>query len=116
VHCRSCGNQLNDQAAICVSCGVPVNTGTAFCQNCGAQTDPNAEMCVKCGVRLAGGGAGAEARSKIAAGLLGIFLGGLGIHRFYLGYNAIGGVMLGVWILGFILSFVCIGLPILIGV
>ena len=31
-----------------------------------------------------------EAKSKIAAGLLGIFLGGLGIHRFYLGYVGIG--------------------------
>jgi TM2 domain-containing membrane protein YozV len=31
-----------------------------------------------------------EPKSKIAAGLLGIFLGGFGIHRFYLGYTAIG--------------------------
>ncbi|NLF40813.1 TM2 domain-containing protein [bacterium] len=29
-------------------------------------------------------------KSRIAAGLLGIFLGGLGIHRFYLGYVGIG--------------------------
>lgn len=29
-------------------------------------------------------------KSKIAAGLLGIFLGGLGIHRFYLGYTTMG--------------------------
>jgi TM2 domain-containing membrane protein YozV len=28
-----------------------------------------------------------EERSKLAAGLLGIFLGGLGIHNFYLGYT-----------------------------
>jgi len=35
-------------------------------------------------------GAGPEAKSKLAAGLLGIFLGGLGIHRFYLGYTLIG--------------------------
>ncbi len=33
-------------------------------------------------------------RSKLAAGLLGIFLGGLGVHRFYLGYTAIGVVQL----------------------
>jgi hypothetical protein len=31
-----------------------------------------------------------EAKSKMAAGLLGIFLGGFGIHRFYLGYVGIG--------------------------
>lgn len=29
-------------------------------------------------------------KSKIAAGLLGIFLGGFGIHRFYLGYVGVG--------------------------
>src|SRR5262249_2074384 len=29
-------------------------------------------------------------KSKIAAGLLGIFVGGLGVHRFYLGYTSIG--------------------------
>lgn len=31
-----------------------------------------------------------ESRSRVAAGLLGIFLGSLGLHRFYLGYNGIG--------------------------
>jgi TM2 domain-containing membrane protein YozV len=30
------------------------------------------------------------AKSKLAAGLLGIFLGGFGVHRFYLGYTRIG--------------------------
>jgi TM2 domain-containing membrane protein YozV len=30
------------------------------------------------------------AKSKLVAGLLGIFLGGFGIHRFYLGYVGIG--------------------------
>ena len=29
-------------------------------------------------------------KSKVAAGLLAIFLGGLGIHKFYLGYNGAG--------------------------
>ena len=31
-----------------------------------------------------------QAKSKLAAGLLGIFLGGFGVHRFYLGYTTIG--------------------------
>ena len=31
-----------------------------------------------------------ERKSKLAAGLFGIFLGGFGVHRFYLGYTTIG--------------------------
>ena len=34
--------------------------------------------------------AAVNAKSRVAACLLGIFLGGLGIHRFYLGYTGIG--------------------------
>ena len=33
---------------------------------------------------------GQEPKQKLIAGLLGIFLGSLGIHRFYLGYTKIG--------------------------
>ncbi|MDQ1600289.1 MAG: hypothetical protein QOD68_1763 [Actinomycetota bacterium] len=31
-----------------------------------------------------------QAKSKLAAGLFGIFLGSFGVHRFYLGYTTIG--------------------------
>ncbi len=48
-----------------------------------------------------------ERKSKLAAALLAFFLGGLGIHRFYLGYTTIGIVMLSVFVVG---SFVCCGL------
>jgi TM2 domain-containing membrane protein YozV len=47
---------------------------------------------------------------KILAGILGIILGGLGVHKFILGYNKEGGILLGIWILGAILSCVGIGL------
>lgn len=40
-------------------------------------------------------------KSKIAAGLLAIFLGTLGIHKFYLGYSTQGIVMLLVSLFGF---------------
>jgi hypothetical protein len=36
----------------------------------------------------------APPKSKLAAGLLGIFLGAFGIHRFYLGYTGVGVAML----------------------
>jgi TM2 domain-containing membrane protein YozV/cold shock CspA family protein len=42
-------------------------------------------------------------KSKVAAGLLAILLGGLGIHKFYLGYTGAGIIMLLLFIFGFIL-------------
>ena len=42
-------------------------------------------------------------KSKIAAGLLAIFLGTLGVHKFYLGYTKEGVIMLLVTVLGSIL-------------
>lgn len=43
-------------------------------------------------------------KSKVAAGLLGIFLNWLGIHKFYLGYSKEGVIMLLVSILGGIVT------------
>lgn len=59
------------------------------------------------GIYLVQGGAVAGEKSKIVAALLAFFLGGLGIHKFYLGCNTAGIVMLLVFIFGFILF----GLP-----
>lgn len=47
----------------------------------------------------------AGAKSKIAAGLLGIFLGSLGIHKFYLGYTKAGVIMLAITLVAGILTF-----------
>ncbi len=52
-------------------------------------------------------------KSKIAAGILGILLGGLGIHKFYLGYTKEGVIMLLVSILG---AFVAGLGPLIMGV
>ena len=41
-------------------------------------------------------------KSKVVAGLLAIFLGGFGIHKFYLGYNKAGIVMLLFTMFGFL--------------
>lgn len=47
--------------------------------------------------------AGAEPRSRVAAGLLGIFLGALGLHRFYLGYHGIGLIQFSLTVAGLLL-------------
>ena len=43
---------------------------------------PGASCCVSCGVAAAPV-ADPNAKSKLAAGLLGIFLGAIGVHNFY---------------------------------
>ena len=63
---------------------------TRSCQNCGRVIDARAEICPQCGVRqpVRGGSFGVatpSGRNRLAAGLFAIFLGGLGIHKFYLG-------------------------------
>ncbi len=99
------------------------------CANCGAAVPPNASRCLKCGsfvdppastpqpaqVPLSGEPAppaqgppvGEAVKSKLTAGLLGIFLGSLGIHRFYLGHVGIGVVQL---LLTLVLSWVTCGI------
>ena len=77
--CSKCGKQLEGQVAFCPNCGTPTaaaNTATAV---------PS----------------GVELKSKLVAGLLGIFIGSLGIHRFYLGYTTIGIVQILVTIFTF---------------
>ena len=87
MYCRNCGNQMDPQAVVCVKCGVPAGQGQNFCPNCGAQSVPGAAVCTQCGVALAQPVPAGVQKSKMAAGLLGIFLGSLGIHNFYLGYT-----------------------------
>jgi TM2 domain-containing membrane protein YozV/ribosomal protein L40E len=55
-----------------------------FCSDCGQVISARAEICPKCGVRQAGAQVQGE-KSKIVAGILALLLGGIGIHKFYLG-------------------------------
>lgn len=98
MYCRNCGKSLSDKAVACPGCGVPPLAENKFCNNCGAETLPAQTMCTQCGTALPR--AGASDKNKIAAGLLAIFLGALGIHKFYLGYNKEGIIMLVVTLVG----------------
>ena len=85
MYCKNCGNQMDPNAAICVKCGCAKGTGASYCHNCGNPTVPGAAVCTSCGSALQT--VTANSKSKLTAGLLGIFLGGWGVHNFYLGYT-----------------------------
>ncbi len=79
-----------------------------YCRKCGAKLNEDQEVCLKCGTIVNDPKAvNGNAKSKIAAGILGIFLGTFGVHNFYLGYTGKGTGQLLITILSCgILSFV----------
>ena len=103
----------------CTNCGVDIPVEAAFCNFCGAaqqsqQAPPQPEQAAPNYQQVPPqppygqapnqppymppqppfGQPPYEQKSKLAAGLLGIFLGGLGIHNFYLGYQSRGLIQL----------------------
>jgi TM2 domain-containing membrane protein YozV len=78
---------------------------TKFCTECGKELNAKAELCIHCGVRqsvmTAAGG-----KSKMTAGIFGILLGGIGVHKFYMGKPLLGVVYI---------LFCWTGIPALIG-
>lgn len=61
------------------------------------------------GAREAFSGAGGE-NKKVLAGILAILLGSLGVHKFILGYQKEGFILLGISIAAWVLSCLAIGL------
>ena len=86
--CKNCGSQIEDGAAFCANCGCALGQTQSFCSACGAPIHPGATACAQCGKVL--NQPKPVLKSKLAAGLLGVFLGGFGVHNFYLGYTGRG--------------------------
>jgi TM2 domain-containing membrane protein YozV len=82
-----------------------------FCSKCGKEVNDEAIICTNCGCAISNAG-----KSKIAAGLLGIFLGTLGIHNFYLGKTNKAVTQLVLGIVGILTSWLIIGVFIMFGV
>lgn len=103
--CSQCGVAKNAGLNYCANCGGQLAPGAAFCTNCGVGTAPgegnpaygqnnqqnyqyNYQQNPQQNQPYANSPySTGQQKSRIAAGLLGIFLGGLGIHNFYLGYT-----------------------------
>lgn len=79
MYCKVCGNVMHVSAVACPSCGAVVGSNTSGVDS---------------------------GKSKIVAGILAIFLGGFGVHKFYLGR-----VLMGLLYLFFSWTFI----PALIG-
>ena len=74
----------------CQKCGSEIAEGAAFCQNCGAPTnafEPQAQYQQYSQPQYTQPVPQGAQKSKLAAGLLAIFLGSLGVHNFYLGFT-----------------------------
>ena len=61
-----------------------------FCHECGALINVKAQICPKCGVGQTatgsmGFGVTPSGKSRLAAALFALLLGGIGVHKFYLG-------------------------------
>ena len=84
-------------AMFCKTCGGELKDGTVYCPNCGApvEGEKKPETISNTSAPTASG----DTRSRLAAGLLGIFLGGWGVHNFYLGYNSKGAIQIVVTLL-----------------
>jgi TM2 domain-containing membrane protein YozV len=93
MYCQKCGKELPDQASFCPSCGHPAHPE------------------VRGETRAAGMGPGYSAEkpvspfNRLVTLLLCIFVGALGVHRFYVGKIGTGVAMiftlggLGIWVL-----------------
>ena len=79
-------------AKFCPKCGMQVEETQTFCPGCGAQLNGAANS-------VSTGPVNPEAKSKMAAGLLGLFLGAWGVHNFYLGNTSRGVIQIVVTIL-----------------
>ncbi len=115
-YCKNCGEAyVTDEAVMCVKCGVSKGQGNNYCHFCGQPLAPESGVCMHCGV-AAKPVVSSASKSKIAAGLFGIFLGAFGVHNFYLGYTSRALTQLVLTIVGYVLSCVVVGIFLVMGI
>ena len=99
-YCPNCGTENVDTNMVCTNCGVAfvqqaAPTPVAPVQQA-APTEMAAAPVIEQPVAPVQQAAPVQsgAKSKVAAGLLGLFLGGFGIHNFYLGNSKKGAIQI----------------------
>ena len=99
---------MSTQVTKCPNCSTENSGFESYCRTCGNMLSPSYQNPMQPHQN-----AGMQAQQipgadkKMLAGLLAIFLGGFGAHKFVLGYQTEGIIMLVVWVVGL---FLC-GIP-----
>lgn len=75
MYCKDCGKEIEEGKEYCAECEAVRNTETAT----GTENVVNENTTTSTQAT--------SQKSKMAAGLFGIFLGAFGVHNFYLGYT-----------------------------
>ena len=83
----------------CPNCGAPYSSGAAKCEYCGTLFAPIPEVQIAPNQQPSTGFAlqsnnSLPVKSRIVAAILAILLGGIGVHKFYLGKTKAGILML----------------------
>lgn len=121
MYCKNCGQRyINERAKKCRVCNTLKGYGNRFCAKCGAPIQDASGHCYNCGNQNFQMKPYHERKSKVAAGLLGIFLGGWGAHNFYLGYYLFAIIQVSVYAVACILNFIpymwMLGVPVCLGI
>ena len=101
--CKNCGEEINENQVVCLKCGFSTVNGNKYCKYCGKEVNANATFCINCGCAIekeGGNASNLNGKDKTTVALLCFFLGGLGIHNFYMGENKKG-------IMKIVFSFLC---------
>ncbi len=103
-HCSQCSTTSDTDGGFCPVCGATFEGIARRCPHCSVVSTASGRFCSSCGGAYSPGAvqpsAGQPSSGKrLAAGLCGILIGALGIHKFVLGYTTAGLIMLLVSIL-----------------
>ena len=52
MHCRQCGELIDENAVICVKCGTEKGKGTEYCAHCGSKVEKHQMACLNCGYAI----------------------------------------------------------------
>ena len=105
---------------ICPQCGAPIDVGATECRFCGEKLavqqatqqvqQPQPQVVIQQSapqsVYVTGINPSWPVKNKLVAGLLGIFLGGIGVHKFYMGKIGMGIIYI---------LFCWTGIPVIVG-